>query len=228
MAAQTSFAGESRVAKGAANGRARNDDSNALGQIDDVLDSWSVRRRDFHHEQVGAEDERQEFAEGLAGSVPRLSLESIAQRLKACGGDGMLVLRPRSELHGLHITLWMALHRKIEVLDRPDMYPYVRLDLDVAHRTFFVLEGDRWEQQGASRSAVSLQLSDITVPFVADQVVANPSQGGQSSSVLTRTRTAESGFGHQCCRMSGRIPYPKMPCVSRRSAGSRRSLDARG
>ena len=111
-----------------ATSRVRNDETNALGQIDDVLDAWSVRRRDFHHEQVEAEDERQEFirhAEGLASSVLRPSLEAIAQRLKACGGDGTLVERPRDAFHGLRLTLWMALDRKIELLDRPDMYPYV-------------------------------------------------------------------------------------------------------
>ena len=123
------------------------------------------RRRDFRRQQVEAEDERQEFirhAEGLSSSVIRPSLQAIAVRLKACGGDGTLVERPRDAFHGLRLTLWMALDKKITVLDRPDLYPYIRLDLNVARRRFTVWEGDMWERQGASRPADPWELSDIS------------------------------------------------------------------
>lgn len=163
-----------RAAFGAA-GAPRGETSNALAEIDDVLDAWSDRRRDFRHQQVEAEDERQEFilhAGGLSSSVIRPSLQAIAVRLKACGGDGTLVERPRDAFHGLRLTLWMALDRKITALDRPDLYPYIRLDLNVARRRFTVWEGDMWERQGASRPADPWVLSDISPSFVTERVMA--------------------------------------------------------
>src|SRR6185437_6237903 len=105
------------------------DASDGLVEIDSVLDGWSARRRGFRHRQVEAEAERQEFirhAEGIATSVIRPSLQAAAQRLKAGGGDGTLVERPRDPLQGLRLTLWMALDRQVTVLDRPDLYPYIR------------------------------------------------------------------------------------------------------
>ena len=140
-----------------------------------MLKQWSSRRRDFGRLQIEVEEVRQEFighAEGVASGVLQPSLQAVAQRLKASGGDGMLVVRPRDAFHGLRLTLWMALDRKITVLDRPDLYPYIRLDLDVAHRTFTVWEGDVWGRQGSSRPAAPLKLGDITGPVVTERVVA--------------------------------------------------------
>ncbi len=102
----------------------------------------------------------------------RPSLQAIAQRLKACGGDGTLVERSRDPFHGLRLTLWMALDREVTVLDRPDLYPYIRLDLDVAHRRFTVWEGDMWERQGSSRATDPWKLGDITGPVVTERVIA--------------------------------------------------------
>jgi hypothetical protein len=151
------------------------DAPDALVAIDNVLDVWSARRRSFRRQQVDAEDERREFirhAEGLAGSVIRPSFQAVAQRLKACGGDGRLVERPRDPRHSLRLTLWMALDRQVAVLDRPDRYPYIRLDLDVANRRFTVWEGDMWERQGASRATGPWELRDITCPVVTERVIA--------------------------------------------------------
>ncbi len=151
------------------------DAPDALAAIDDVLDVWSARRQAFRRQRVEAEDERREFirhAEGLASSVIRPTLEAVAQRLKACGGDGRLVERPMDAFHGLRLTLWMALDRPVEVLDRPDLYPYIRLDLDVANRRFTLWEGDMWERQGASRPTDPWELSDITGPVVTERVIA--------------------------------------------------------
>jgi hypothetical protein len=99
-------------------------------------------------------------------------LEAIAQRLRACGGDGTVVERQRDPFHGLRLTLWMALDRKVAVLDRPDLYPYIRLDLDVPRRKFTVWEGDIWERQGSSRPTSPWGLTDITGPVVTERVVA--------------------------------------------------------
>lgn len=156
-------------------GTSRSETSDALAEIDDVLDQWSARRTDFRRRRTEAEFERQEFvrhAEGLAVSVLRPTLQAVAQRLRACGGDGTLVERPRDPFHGLRLTLWMALDRKITVLDRPDLYPYLRLDLDVARRRFTVWEGDMWERQGASRLARPWLLKDITGTVVTERVLA--------------------------------------------------------
>ncbi len=153
----------------------RVDASDALEEIDGVLDGWSARRRDFRRREVEVEDERQEFirhAEGLAASVLRPSLQAMAQRLKACGGDGVLVERPMGAFHGLRLTLWMALDKKVAVIDRPDIYPYIRLDLDVARRRFTVWEGDMWERQGSSRATDPWHLSEITASFVTERVIA--------------------------------------------------------
>src|SRR6185437_16825223 len=103
---------------------------------------------------------------GIATSVIRPSLQAVAQRLKAGGGDGTLVERPRDPLQGLRLTLWMALDRQVTVLDRPDLYPYIRLDLDVVGRRFAIWEGDMWERQGSSRATGSWELSGITCPVV--------------------------------------------------------------
>ena len=146
-----------------------------LAAIDNVLDVWSARRRAFRRQQIEVEDERQEFirhAEGLAGSVLRPSLQAIAQRLRACGGDGRVVERPRDPFHCLRLTLWMALDRGVAVLDRPDRFPYIQLDLDVPNRRFTVWEGDMWERQGSSRATDPLKLSDITGPVVTERVIA--------------------------------------------------------
>lgn len=147
----------------------------ALAQIDEVLSGWSARRRDLHQLQVEAEGERQEFihhAEGLASSVIRPSFLAVAQRLKACGGDGTLVERPRNGFQGLRLTLWMALDGPVTVLDRPDLYPYIRLDLDVAQRRFTVWEGDMGERQGASRATEPWGLKDITGAVVTERAIA--------------------------------------------------------
>jgi hypothetical protein len=175
MSTQTALAGKARIAQYATTGWPSDDVTIELGEIDDVLDAWSARRREFRRQQVEAEDERQEFirhAEGLVSSVVRPSFQAIAHRLKACGGDGTLVERPRDALHGPRLTLWMALDGKIAVIDRPDLYPYIRLDLDVSRRRFSVWEGDRWERQGSSRPTDPWALSDITAPYVTDRVVA--------------------------------------------------------
>ena len=175
MSLQTSLAREASVDQSAMSGLPRIDASDALGEIDDVLDGWSARRRDCRRRQVELEDERQEFirhAEGLAESMLRPSLQAIAQRLKACGGDGALVERPRDAFHDLRLTLWMALDRKVAVFDRPDIYPYIRLDVDVPRRRFTVWEGDMWERQGASRPTDPWELNEITAPFVTERVVA--------------------------------------------------------
>ena len=140
-----------------------------------MLNHWSSRRKDFGRLQIEVEEVRQEFirhAEGLASNVLQPSLQAVAQRLRACGGDGALVVRPRDAFHGLRLTLWMALDKKITVLDRPDLYPYIRLDLDVAHKTFTVWEGDVWDRQGSSRLAAPWKLGDITGPAVTERVVA--------------------------------------------------------
>jgi len=155
-------------------GRSRKERSDALAEIDDVLDQWSSRRRDFGRLRVEAEEARQEFiphTEGLASSVLRPSLQTVAQRLRASGGDGTVVERPRDALHGLRLTLWMALDRKITVLERRDLYPYIRLDLDVARRRFTVWEGDVGGEQGSSRPADPWMLGDITGPVVTERVV---------------------------------------------------------
>ena len=175
MWVQGSLVGTAPSAAIDAAGGPRSETSNALAEIDDVLDGWSSRRRDVGRLRVEAEEVRQEFirhAEGLASSVLRPSLQAVAERLRACGGDGTLVERPRDAFHGLRLTLWMALDRKITVLDRPDLYPYIRLDLDVAHRTFTVWEGDVWDRQGSSRRADPWMLGDITGPVVTERVVA--------------------------------------------------------
>jgi hypothetical protein len=147
----------------------------ALAEIDRVLDTWSARRRAFRHQQVEADDERRDFirhAEGLAGSVIRPSLQAIATRLKACGGDARLVERRRDPFQSLRLTLWMALDREINVLDRPDLYPYLQLDLDVPKRLFTVWEGDMWEGQGSSRATDPWKLGDITAPVVTERAIA--------------------------------------------------------
>ena len=152
----------------------RTDAQDPLAAIDNVLDVWSARRRAFRRQQAETEDERQEFirhAEGLAGSVIRPSLQAIAERLKACGGDGRLVERPRDAFHSLRLTLWMALDGELTELDRPDRYPYIQLDLDVAARRFNVWEGDVWERQGSSRATAPWDLSDITGPVVTERVI---------------------------------------------------------
>ena len=175
MSVRAPSIGKAHSSADAMNGSSRSDAPDVLGEIDDVLDGWSARRRVFRRQQVEAEDERQEFirhAEGLASSVIRPSLEAIAQRLKACGGDGTVVERQRDAFHGLRLTLWMALDRKVAVLDRPDLYPYIRLDLDVPGRRFTVWEGDMWERQGASRATAPWGLTDITAPAVTERVVA--------------------------------------------------------
>jgi hypothetical protein len=144
----------------------------ALAEIDRVLDTWSARRRAFRRQQVEAEDERQELmrhAEGLAGSVIRPSLQAVAARLKACGGDAKLVRRHRDPFYGLRLTLWMALDREVAVLDRPDLYPYLQLDLDVPNRVFTIWEGDMWERQGSSRATDPWTLADITTPVVTER-----------------------------------------------------------
>ncbi len=146
-----------------------------LAAIDDVLDVWAARRQAFRRQRVEDEDERREFirhAEGIASSVIRPTLEAVAQRLKACGGDGRLVERPMDAFHGLRLTLWMALDREVTMLDRPDLYPYIRLDLDVANRRFTLWEGDMWERQGASRPTDPWELSDISGPIVTERVIA--------------------------------------------------------
>lgn len=147
----------------------------ALMEIDRVLDTWSARRRAFRRQEVEADDERREFirhAEGLAGSVIRPSLLAIAARLKACGGDARYVERRRDPSHRLRLTLWMALDREIEVLDRPDLYPYLQLDLEVPKRVFTIWEGDMWEGQGASRATNPWRLADITAPVVTERAIA--------------------------------------------------------
>jgi hypothetical protein len=147
----------------------------ALAEIDRVLDTWSARRRALRHQQVELEDERQEFirhAEGLAGSVIRPSLQAVAARLKACGSDAKLVERHRDPFHGLRLTLWMALDREVAVLDRPDLYPYLQLDLDVPNRVFTIWEGDMWERQGSSRATGPWKLADITAPVVTERAIA--------------------------------------------------------
>jgi hypothetical protein len=146
-----------------------------LAAIDNVLDVWSARRRAFRRQQGEAEDERREFirhAEGLAASVIRPSFQAIAQRLKACGGESKIVERPRDAFHSLRLTLWMALDREVPVLDRPDRFPYIQLDLDVPNRRFTVWEGDVWERQGASRATDPLELSDITGPVITERAIA--------------------------------------------------------
>ena len=175
MSVRAPLVGKAHSATFAMNGSPRSGAPDGLGEIDDVLDGWSARRRVFRRQQVEAEDERQEFirhAEGLASSVIRPSLEAVAQRLRACGGDGTVVERQRDGLHGLRLTLWMALDRKVAELDRPDLYPYIRLDLDVPGRRFTVWEGDMWERQGASRATAPWGLTEITGPVVTERVVA--------------------------------------------------------
>jgi hypothetical protein len=175
MSVRAPLAGKAHRPAHSMNGSPRSDAPDALGEIDDVLDGWSARRRIFRRQQVEAEDERQEFirhAEGLASSVIQPMLEAIAQRLRACGGDGTVVERQRDPFHGLRLTLWMALDRKVAVLDRPDLYPYIRLDLDVPRRKFTVWEGDIWERQGSSRPTSPWGLTDITGPVVTERVVA--------------------------------------------------------
>ena len=175
MDTQSSRVGSAPKAAAHSAGGSRSETSDALAEIDHVLDRWSSRRRYFGRLQVEAEEVRQEFirhAEGLAITVLRPSLQAVAQRLRACGGDGTLVERPRDAFHGLRLTLWMALDRKITVLDRPDLYPYIRLDLDVPRRMFTVWEGDVWSRQGSSRLADPWMLGDITGPVVTERVVA--------------------------------------------------------
>ncbi len=121
-----------------------------LAAIDSVLDVWSARRRAFRRQRDEAEHERREFirhAEELADRVIRPRFQVIAQRLKACGGDGWLVEHPRDAFHGLRLTLWMALDREVVLLARPDRFPYIQLDLDVPKRRFTVWEGDMWDDR---------------------------------------------------------------------------------
>lgn len=175
MTVQSSRVGSAPSSAIDAVGESRSETADSLAEIDDVLDQWSSRRRDFGRLQIEDEEVRQEFirhAEGLASSVLQPSLQAVAQRLKASGGDGRLVVRQRDPFHGLRLTLWMALDGKITVLDRPDLYPYIRLDLDVAHRTFTVWEGDVWGRQGSSRRAAPWRLGDITGPVVTERAVA--------------------------------------------------------
>jgi hypothetical protein len=146
-----------------------------LAEIDRLLDTWSGRRRAFRRQQVGAESEREEFirhAEGLLGSVIRPSLQAVASRLKACGGDAQLAERQARPFHGLRLTLWMALDREVTVLDRPDLYPYLQVDLDVPNRVFAIWEGDMWERQGSSRATDPWELADITTPVVTERAIA--------------------------------------------------------
>ena len=174
MGLPSSRVGKAHWAAADATGGSHNETSDALAEIDDVLDQWSSRRRDFGRLRVEAEEARQEFihhAEELASRVLRPSLQAVAQRLRASGGDGALVERPRNAFHGFRLTLWMALDRKITVLERPDLYPYIRLDLDVAHRRFTVWEGDVWGEQGSSRPTDPWMLGDITGPVVTERAV---------------------------------------------------------
>ena len=118
------------------------DEPDGLAAIDNVLDVWSVRRRDFRRQRIEAEDVRQEFirhAEGLVASVIRPTFQAIAQRLKAWSGGGGIAERPMDAFHSLRLTLWMA-------LDREDLYPYIRLNLDVVNRRFALWEGNMWER----------------------------------------------------------------------------------
>ena len=102
----------------------------------------------------------------------RPSLQAVAERLRSCGGDGALVERTKDSFHGLRLTLWMALDRPVTVLDRPDLFPYIRLDLDVARRRFTIWEGDMWERRGSSRATEPWKLDDITGPVVIERVIA--------------------------------------------------------
>lgn len=154
---------------------ASQNEPDVLGEIDEVLDLWAQRRRDARRHQLEVESERREFirhAEAIGTRVIRPTFQAIAQRLRASGGDGKVVERPRDGKHELRLTLWMALDREVAIVDRPDLYPYLRLDLDVPHRRFTAWEGDMWERQGASRPGAPLGLNDVTAAALTARVVA--------------------------------------------------------
>jgi hypothetical protein len=66
----------------------------------------------------------------------------------------------------------MTLDREVTVLDRPDLYPYLQLDLDVPRRVFTIWEGDIWERQGSRRATDPWKLADITAPVVTERAIA--------------------------------------------------------
>ena len=145
----------------------------AVTEIDYLMHSWAERRTSFLTQQAAATAQRHQFiaeTNELIDQVVRPTLEAIAERLRA--DFGRVEVLPTTQQRPVRVTLWMSLNGEVAVPGRQDLNPYLQLDLDVPNRRFRVWEGDIWQKQGASRSALPWRLNEVTMDSVAERVIA--------------------------------------------------------
>ncbi len=147
----------------------------SLRDIDLILERWSERESEFVEEQERVRAERERLVadfEDLSRLVIKPAMESIIQRLRKDGGDGVIQEGQSGVAHGPRLTLWMSLKGQIAGLPRQDLNPYLQLDLDVEHLQVDVWEGDMWGKRGTCRRTSPWTLEEISSESVIDRAVA--------------------------------------------------------
>ena len=145
-----------------------------VSEIDEILEDWSDRQREWAETQQKAESERERFLRDFAEiseKTIRPAMESIIRRLEEDGGGGTIWEGDSKRTERPRLILWMSLKGDIGGTPRQDCDPYLQLDANAASRRVDVWKGDMWQKQGTSRATSPWELGEISSEVIIERVV---------------------------------------------------------
>ena len=104
-------------------------------------------------------------------NVIRPAMEAVIRRLRADGGDGLVVVDPPNVRGRRRVVLWMSLDGPLVGDPRQDHNPFLQLDADTVNERVDIWEGDLVHQEGVSRDTGSWTLDEVTAEAVETRVV---------------------------------------------------------
>jgi hypothetical protein len=150
-----------------------------LGEIDLALAALNEKDKQSTENASLLLEARQDFLDefhAVCRTAVRPAMESVLDRLRQDGGDGLIEEHPGGEprVSTPRLTLWMSLQGELTGAPRLDRHPYLQLDADIENRLIRLTEGDSWNSQGTghSGSAGTWSPTDVTRALVVEELLA--------------------------------------------------------
>jgi hypothetical protein len=150
-----------------------------LIEIDSALAALNERDKQSTESASRLLEARQDFLDefhAVCETLVRPAMESVLDRLRQDGGDGVIEEHPGGEarVSTPRLTLWMSLQGEISGVPRLDRHPYLQLDADIENRVIRLTEGDSWHSKGTghSGSAGTWIPADVTRALVIEELLA--------------------------------------------------------